>query len=190
MNSTALSPPPLDFKFVEKILWAELSPVGPPVRRDWYPKGSAKLAGISYERKVHAYLRTRYPLNYGPMQWIRYIEAGCNRTLWRQPDGLYLDLHRGLIIIVEVKLKHVTESWWKMRYVYEPLVRHIFGPDFKYAIVEVCRWRDANIQWPEPSVRVTDLSLMQPREAGIHVWEGTGRRCWRPEQLQQTLSLP
>jgi hypothetical protein len=119
-------------------------------RPDWLPRNDvrtgARAAGERYERAVHAALLKRYPGQYVEGPWIAYR---CNergsRLNFCQPDGLYFDIQRGLIVIIEVKLKHGVKAYKQLHDLYLPVIRHIFE-DFEIRLIEVVKWFDPAIK--------------------------------------------
>ena len=139
------------------------------------PKGTytgARLEGMNYERKVHQLFSDRYCAEargpvYVPAMWIRYVDT--MRSYYAQPDGLIVDLRRSFITIIEIKLKHTLNAYFWLRELYEPLIRHIFGNSWKYAVCEVVKWFDASLRWPEPLRMTGDPSALIVNEFGLHI---------------------
>lgn len=123
--------------------------------------------GLSYERKVHATLKSTYPRSYGGGQWIKFLCPG-SAMRWAQPDGLLLDWKKSQITIVEIKLSHDIRAWWGLRELYEPLVKFLFGDSWRVAVCEVCRFFDPATPWPEPLRFTRDPMDLRPGEFGIH----------------------
>lgn len=134
----------------------------------------ARAEGIRYERKVHRGFSSIFspdngPVLYAPAMWIRYVDG--KRRHYAQPDGLLIDLKRSFITIIEIKLKHTISAYFWLRELYEPLIRHIFGNSWRYAVCEVVKWFDGNICWPEPLRMVADPSRLVANEFGLHIWK-------------------
>jgi len=130
--------------------------------------------GMRYEARVHEaferiYSPDRPGAMYAPGMWIRYVDD--SRRHYAQPDGLLVDLRRRFITVVEIKLKHTIAAYFWLRELYEPLIRHIFGNDFRYAVCEVVKWYDSSVQWPEPLRMTKDPSALIANEFGLHIWK-------------------
>lgn len=190
--SGPLFPPPKGFRPVtaSRLQWAELRWEGPFGPSTFEPRTDAvRAAGRRYERKVHRRLGEVYgatslgPL-YTPGQWIEFRERGQSRNRWAQPDGLLLDLSRGLLTIVEVKLRHMVKAWWWLRHIYQPLLSFIF-PSWGIALLEVVRYYDPCVTWPEDVRLVREPDLLRAGQCGCHIWNGTGN----PPRAEQPSSL-
>ena len=151
--------PPKGFKITQNVTWAKLLDSPPAfavkVRR---PKKGAKYLGIKYEEKVQKFLLKEYKGKYAPSPWFKYFDSGDENLKWCQPDGIYVDLKRKLIVIVEIKLRHTSAAWWQLERKYLPVVRHLYGEDYKYALVEVCKWFDGTEPFPVPISLRADLA--------------------------------
>lgn len=165
--------PPANFQRAGEVSWAEFrreSPFGPTPRGR--PVG-AKGAGVSFERRVHKALLSRFSEPSGvyvPAPWIAFVTRNSPRLRFAQPDALLLDLSRGHITIVEVKLRHTQAAWFSLRWLYEPLLRTIYGNSWSYSVLELCKWYDAHMPWPEPFKLVKDPLALARNEFGIHIW--------------------
>lgn len=172
-----LSPPltpPKGFRAAGNVEWAEFRFEGP-----WgpnSPRGStpARQAGLAYERRVHRHLRESYSsgILYAPGQWIEFREQGFRQSRWAQPDGLLLDLDNGLVVIVEIKLRHTERAWWWLRQLYAPLLRSIFPPAWRFAYLEVTRYYDPEVHWPEAIRLVKHPHFLVESQCGVHIWTG------------------
>jgi hypothetical protein len=129
-------------------------------------KRGAKADGLRYERKVQEVF---YASDwYLPGPWILYVVAGA--PYWCQPDGLHFDLSRGHITVVEIKLKHTPDSQRQLRGVYEPVLRRIFArPAWGVSLVEVCKWYDPDIRYPERHEMISDPFNHFSTHIGVHI---------------------
>lgn len=124
--------------------------------------------GLRYEAKVQQYLCELSDL-YLPSPWIIYIVEG--RPQWCQPDGLHLDYKRGVVSIIEVKLTHTADAAKQLRGVYEPVVRRIFPrPAWGVRLIEVTRWFDPDIKFPEATSMAADPFAHSGSNIGVHIW--------------------
>lgn len=159
--------------------WARFCWAGPwGEGGDPRPPSGAKAAGLAYERKVHRRFLTSFaggasdgPL-YCPAQWIEFRANGSPRHRWAQPDGLLVHVNLGLVVIVEAKLKHTIRSWWWTRKLYDPLLRRLFPPGWSFAWLEVCRYFEPGVEWPEPLRMVKDPASLREGQFGCHIWSG------------------
>ena len=166
-------PPPANFTPAGRVTKAYLSPDEPPFIKRSRRRGR-KAEGQRYEAKVQRYLVDAYPHFYLPAPWLRYDSAGTQRRLWCQPDGLLLNTRDGLITIVEVKLQHTPSAWWQVRHLYEPVVAACFGNVWRIAAVEVVRWFDPDVPFPETYCRAPDPMAVEAGRFGVHIWQGRG----------------
>jgi hypothetical protein len=142
---------------------------------DWLPRNEvrkgAKAAGMRFERHVHAALLGRYPEQYLPSPWIGYRKEHQSRLSFCQPDGLYIDIGEGLIVIVEVKLKHGRRAWEQLNELYLPCVSQIFH-DFEIRLIEVVKWFDPNAFRDQKTALCESIHTCSPRRAkmfNVHI---------------------
>lgn len=127
-----------------------------------------KAEGLRYEAKVQAMLTEKSDL-YLPGPWLLYVVAG--RPQWCQPDGLHLDYKRGVITVIEVKLTHTADAARQLRGVYEPVIRRLFPrPMWGVKLVEVTRWFDPDIKFPETTTLCADPFAYTGTNIGVHIW--------------------
>ena len=106
---------------------------------------------------------------YLPSPWLLYVVEG--RPLWCQPDGLHFDVAKGRITICEIKLKHTADSQRQLRGVYEPVVRRMFSrPGWGVSLVEVVKWYDPDVTYPEPHTLISDPFAHTGNKIGVYVW--------------------
>ena len=159
-------PAPPRFTPAGAVRVAELSLHKPPFIAPPRTRGS-KAAGVRYERRAQSVLQDRYGDLYVRSPWFHFLS-----TTWRwcQPDGLLVDIARGKITIIEIKLKHTSDAWWQTRRLYEPVVKKVFPPSiWSYAVAEVVRWYDGDVAFPEHFTFVPDPRHVPVGSLGIHI---------------------
>jgi hypothetical protein len=130
----------------------------------------AKRNGQKYEVKAQEYLKELYGNKYIPSPWFKFFDRGTEQLKWCQPDGLLIDLRRGLITIVEIKLKHTPRAWWQLEKQYLPLMKHIFGEDFNYALVEFVKWYDPSTAFPCEISKRAYIHEARPSQFQVTIW--------------------
>lgn len=158
-------PAPDGFRPAGHVLTAEFT-TPPALRKKRY--SGRRLAGVQYEKKVHAYLEQLYGERYVQSPWLKFFSDGKWR--WCQPDALVIDLPRGRILIIEVKYQHTSDAWWQVRRLYEPVLRIIF-PDvlWTYEFCEVVKWYDPAVDFPEKVVLAQEPGM--PHKAfKVHIY--------------------
>lgn len=167
-------PPPPNFREAGVVTWAQLEPVGPFGAERSPAQTRAQAAGLRYERRVHGELARRFSptsaVAYGGAPWISFLASGSGTRRWAEPDGLLLDWRRGLVVIIEAKIKHSTRAWWGLRGLYEPVVAALFGSGWQVACCEVCNYYDMTVRWPEPHRMVREPNDLKAGEIGVHIW--------------------
>lgn len=138
---------------------------------DWLPRNEkrkgAKANGQRFEKRVHATLLERYPTRYVEGPWICYRDRADNRLCHCQPDGLYIDIEKGLIVVIEVKLKHGILAYQQLAR-YMPMVEHIFE-DFEIRGIEVVKWFDPQISYGSTKTALcADLVKCAPQNANMY----------------------
>lgn len=129
----------------------------------------AKGNGIRYERKVNAYFSDLYGDCYVPGIWFRFTETTSVKARWCQPDGLLFDFYNHRIIIIEIKLKHTTDAWWQLRYLYQPVIRKVFGDSWRLDVCEVVRWYDGLQSFPEKVQMCNSILATDTGAFGVHI---------------------
>lgn len=146
---------------------AKLHPNRPWFIKERRVRGS-RARGVSYEKKALSYLEYTSPLPLLPGPWIEFTDSG--KTRWCQPDGLLIDPWEGRLIIVEVKYQHTERAWWQLRRLYGPLAKRLF-PDYSICLVELCRWYDPAVYFPESVHLLSDYTQASPTFLGVHIWK-------------------
>ena len=99
------------------------------------------------------------------------MEKGGEKARWCQSDGVLVDTEAKRLTIIECKFSHVDRSYWQLERLYLPVIRKVFGDEWDYRLVEVCKWYDPDIPYPEHQ-RITSVK-MAPRHPiiGVHIWK-------------------
>lgn len=141
----------------------------PALRRRRYT--GRRLAGIKYEKKVHAYLAETFGEMYLASPWLRFQERGNSRWRWCQPDGLVFVPAEGRIILVECKYQHTSDAWWQVRHLYGPILQYLFPASlWRLEVCEVVKWYDPAVRIPERVVMANEVDM--PHEAfKVHIWK-------------------
>lgn len=131
------------------VLSAFISRTPPPFIRKRRYRG-ARAKGISYERKTHPYLNLLYPETYIANPWLNFQSGESEKRRWCQPDGLIVDILKGIITCVEIKYNHTADAWFQTRQLYVPVLQCIFPASlWEIQICEVVKWYDSAVSFPE-----------------------------------------
>lgn len=123
--------------------------------------------GLRYERAVQRQLCLLSEW-YLPSPWLLYISGG--KACWCQPDGIHFDLPRGRITIVEIKLSHTPDAHRQLRGVYEPVLRRMFPEAlWRLHLVEICRWFDPDVSFPERPAMIDAPFEYGGSAIGVHI---------------------
>lgn len=136
-------------------------------------KQGRKGLGLRYEEKVQGHLKDEYP-NYVASPWFQYrLRDAPNRINYAQPDGLLIDVMRGLVTIIEVKYSHTVDAYYQLYDKYLPLVEHFFRVEgnrlWSFAVVEVVRWYDCATAYPCSVVLREHVHTVRPGEFAVHI---------------------
>lgn len=168
-----MNKPPSNFDPCGELAWAVLCERIPGFTRNTQRSGR-KLNGIRYEKKVHEHFAQQYGEFYQPGIWFMFRERGSSKVRYAQADALLFDFDLGHITIVEVKYQHIEKSWWQLRHLYAPLVKHLFGDMWQVRGIEVVKWYDPAARYPGPVKMCKTLDqapcLATTKETGVHIW--------------------
>jgi hypothetical protein len=123
--------------------------------------------GLRHEARTHEALYHRYGDLYLNSPWF-FIRSPRGAFHYAQPDGLLFFPDRGLLAIVEAKLKHVATSYYQTENLYLPVVRRVF-PGWSYSVCEVVRWYDVSTPFPIRHRVVKEIHDTQPDEFTVHI---------------------
>lgn len=159
---------PAFFRAVKDLSFVRFSVNGPSFAQKKRRVTGARANGIKYEKKVHEEMLRQYPKHYLPSPWFNYFDVYGQR--WAQPDALLIDPVQGQIIVIEVKHHHIGEAWWKLHYIYLPVVRMFFGDNWTYRCVEIVRYYDSDTLFPQ--ARLCEFIHLAPQlpYTGVHIW--------------------
>lgn len=115
---------------------------------------------------MQARLKSEYGQRYLASPWLRFTdEAGQH---WCQPDGL---LHTPTgVIIIEVKYQHTVDAYNQLRLLYEPVVS-VLIPESRLSVLEVVKWYDCDLVFPEPARLIRNIDEHSGHEFGVHIWK-------------------
>lgn len=131
-----------------------------------------KAEGIRFETKAQAHLEARNEF-YLASPWIIFISDG--KPHWCQPDGICIDVAAGIITIVEIKYSHTAEAYRQLRQVYAPVLGRIFPPGlWTFRLVELVKWFDPSVVFPESVVMCPDPFTHRSERIGVHIWRPHG----------------
>ena len=93
-------------------------------------------------------------------------------TRYCELDGFIFRLASAHITIIEIKLSHTADAWWQMRRLYQPALEKMFPPSiWAYSALEIVRWYDPRVAFPEPIRLVGSPDELRPNEFGVHIWK-------------------
>lgn len=128
----------------------------------------AKGDGIRYEQRVHRHLRKLFGDTYVEGPWIAFNDPHLRHC---QPDALIIDARKGIVYLIEIKLRHCPEAYWQLRRLYQPILSFLFPPSaWEIRCCEIVKWYDCSIRWPEPHV-LRERLLDTPKDTiGVHIF--------------------
>jgi hypothetical protein len=153
-----------------QVEWAALASSTPRFGAKKNHSTEAQKAGIRYERRAQEYLMELYPDTYVASPWLVFRLQREPTMRWCQPDGFIVDVERGVLTIVEIKLRHMVEAYTQVTGIYHPVLKKIF-PRFSFRHVEVTRWYDPATDFPVPVQLLSGIDLASSSRFGVHVWK-------------------
>ena len=117
------------------------------------PKGKLR-AGVLYERKVIKDFKELYNTKnffFVPGFWVQSTVS--NDVSFAELDGIFVDIPRRIITIVEIKLTHIAQAGYQLKDKYMPLIKALFGAWVRsIRLLEVCKNYDPWTHFPYKSV--------------------------------------
>ena len=104
-------------------------------------------AGIRFEEKVGAYLRSRFGAKAITGVWVKYWDTFGNESICEM-DGIVLDVYSGLIVVCECKLTHTRDAWFQLNHKYMPLMKFLF-PGFRVVGLEIFKHFHSGENYPQ-----------------------------------------
>jgi len=162
--------PPRGFRAADNIDWVRFRDKAPAFVRDMKGLKGTRGQGVRYEKQLHKHLLNLYGAYYVPSPWFEFgVYEESSR--WCQPDGLLFFPYTGQITIIECKLQHTSAAWWQLKWLYQPIVRHLFpAPNWRIALCEVVKWYDPITPFPESHRRVPTVDTAHNGEFSVHIW--------------------
>lgn len=148
---------------------ARISPLAPPFQKTRV-RTAAMRRGLKYEEKVQEFMLDQFRDFYLPSPWLHFREEDSEQFRWCQPDGVLLDVARGVIHIIEIKYSHTSDAWWQVRKLYLPVLSRIFPPSlWRFEVGEIVKWYDPDICFPE-SVQLVDNPMKNSNAFKVHIF--------------------
>lgn len=183
--------PPSRFNPAGEVIWAQFAPEPPSFKSNEKMKGK-RHEGMLYEVKAQEYIQetveeekiSNKELSYLRSPWITFKSNGDTQNQLRfcQPDGVLIDLAKKHITMIEIKLQHTSDAWWQLRELYEPVLRHIYQ-GFTFSAVEVVRWLDPHVAFPEIFHFAPSVLGVRKNSFGVHIFyqKKRAKKCTTPE---------
>lgn len=162
--------PPRRFKPAGVVMWGAYSPTPPPFISNKRKYKGRRADGIRYEAKVHKTFEAQFGAHYVASPWFRFQELGVDKVRWCQPDALLFDFEKGQITLIECKLQHTADAWWQLRWLYLPVLAKVFpGNLWKISLIEVVKWYDPAVAFPEEVRLRASVQESKTGEFGVHI---------------------
>ena len=176
--NTTSCPPPRNFNPAGVVQEAALASRPPPFISVPRKSRGKKAEGMRYERAAQQHFDAAYGDFYVPSPWFCFSSVHTrDKYRYCQPDGLLFDPRRGVLTIIEFKLKHTPNAWWQTRHLYQPVVQKLFPSDlWTISICEVVKWLDPHTTFPERFNYAHSPLDVPPGGFGVHVLKPRRRR--------------
>lgn len=161
------SSPPLHFIPAGEIASVWEMP-GNPHRNCRETKTGAQMAGLRYEKKIKKKLEAIYGQNAVFAPWLSFTSVGSARRRCCSPD-VVIALGDGLYVIVEIKIRHVADSYWQLRHLYHPVMQKVY-PSADIRLATIVGSFDPATYYPEEIDYIYDLSEVNER-IGVLRWK-------------------
>lgn len=140
---------------------------------------TSRKAGIRYEQKWHSFYSRLMPGQYRTFEHKLFAFADVSGQRCIRPDGLLIPPESDWFGIFEVKVAHISDSFWQLRHLYEPVLsRWSYLQSRRAVVLEVCRRYDPATVYPCPTRKLSLLDLddyfarpQNPEEVGVLIWK-------------------
>jgi len=137
----------------------------------------AQKDGLRYEKKALEYLGkllhdakdkifTLYP---SPWIMFKTKHDDGKQIRFCQPDAVLISNDASQIILCEIKYQHTSDAWRQLRLLYEPVLKFMY-PRATIACVEICKWFDPHIQFPEHYYYAENPLEAIYEKLGVHIY--------------------
>lgn len=142
---------------------------------------AARKAGVRYETKFHSFARQFFGEGeYHTFERRLFAFSDNSGQRCCRPDGVYIPAGRKWFAIFEIKVGHISDSYWQLRHQYEPVLSAWHPVEKRAAVVlEVCRRYDPSAVYPCRTKVLNILDLEEyleapqnPEEVGVLIWKG------------------
>jgi len=156
---------------VTEVIWSQATLNVPTFARKKKPLRGRRGQGIRYEVRAQRYLQELYGLSYYASPWFKYREHETEMLRWCQPDGLLIDVEKGILWIVEIKYQHTYEAYRQLIKCYLQVIEKSFPPElWEFRFVEVVKWYDPQVKLPV-EVKLCKLPHYAAEgDFGVHIW--------------------
>jgi hypothetical protein len=141
-------------------------------------RSASRRAGIRYEKKWHTFAGKVWP-TYRNFQGQLFAFSDVSGQRCCSPDGVLIPLQLDYFVIFEVKVGHISDSFWQLRRLYEPVLSQWSDcRGRRPVVVEVCRRFDPAIIYPGRAITLNLFELddyfQKPQssdEVGVLIWK-------------------
>lgn len=71
---------------------------------------------------------------------------------------------------MEFKYQHTVDAWNQLRLLYEPVVKAL-TPGRQITVLEIVKWYDCGVAFPEPVRLVSDIAKFDGDGFGVHIFK-------------------
>lgn len=154
--------------FIPKAILSAWVSSDPHARTRSASSSTAQRLGLSYQKKIEKFVRSNsnsWDVKCGV--WFCYHDD--DRRRFCQPDILLDDAANKVCVIVETKLRWTANAWWQLRRLYEPVLRHVRGPDWTLILLCITKSFDPAVGCPEEVNLCDDLFDARPDRFNVLV---------------------
>lgn len=71
---------------------------------------------------------------------------------------------------MEFKYQHTIDAWTQLRLLYEPVIQ-VLLPELRISVLEIVKWYDCDVAFPEPVRLVSDIATFDGLGFGVHIYK-------------------
>ena len=83
--------------------------------------------------------------------------------------GSYINQNVALLSLSKLSTRILSNAWWQLVGLYKPVVKSLFGDGFDYRLLEVIRWFEPSVNFPNIKQLLIRVMPLKAPNVGVHI---------------------